>query len=345
MEGIILSRYSRRALLFGAVLLACIAFSSSKAFASHVHCGDTITTDTKLDSDLTSCLANGLVIGGDDITLDLNGHAILGVTTRCRQILSVGVNNSAGHEGVTVENGAIEGFAYGVYLVGATNNRLRNLALTDWSGYGFYLLGSDGNRIERNSLTRSCSGGMLLSASDDNRIERNLMQQVGAGISINSDRNLVTENSVFQSLDVGIGIGGSDNVVEKNAVDRAVIIVGGSNNLIQRNSASDNGFAGITVQSRSSDAVIERNVTKQNRGDGIRVENGATGTVLDRNESVDNLFDDGIDVDDPSTTIVGNRASGNVDLGIEAVPGVTDGGGNRAFGNGNPLQCLNVVCK
>ena len=34
----------------------------------------------------------------------------------------------------------------------------------------------------------------------------------------------------------------------------------------------------------------------------------------------------------------------NGDLGIEAVFGVTDGGGNKAFGNGNPLQCTNITC-
>src|SRR5207253_2284237 len=34
----------------------------------------------------------------------------------------------------------------------------------------------------------------------------------------------------------------------------------------------------------------------------------------------------------------------NVDFGIVAVLGVTDGGGNLANGNGNPLQCLNVFC-
>jgi hypothetical protein len=39
-----------------------------------------------------------------------------------------------------------------------------------------------------------------------------------------------------------------------------------------------------------------------------------------------------------------NIANQNQDLGIEAVPGVIDGGGNRAAGNGNPLQCTNVLC-
>ena len=31
-------------------------------------------------------------------------------------------------------------------------------------------------------------------------------------------------------------------------------------------------------------------------------------------------------------------------LGIKAVVGVSDLGGNWAFGNGDPLQCLNIVC-
>jgi hypothetical protein len=42
--------------------------------------------------------------------------------------------------------------------------------------------------------------------------------------------------------------------------------------------------------------------------------------------------------------LAGNRAFGNPDFGIEAVAGVIDGGGNRAWDDGNPLQCLNVDC-
>ncbi|MCA1684046.1 MAG: hypothetical protein LC708_02820, partial [Actinobacteria bacterium] len=71
---------------------------------------------------------------------------------------------------------------------------------------------------------------------------------------------------------------------------------------------------------------------------------GATTTTLQGNQSVQNT-DDGIDVDSPSTTLVGNVGAYNGDLGIEAVTGVVDGGGNRAFGNGNPAQCSpGVAC-
>jgi hypothetical protein len=50
-------------------------------------------------------------------------------------------------------------------------------------------------------------------------------------------------------------------------------------------------------------------------------------------------------VDSAATTLTRNTANRNHDLGIEAVPGVTDGGGNRARGNGNPLQCTNIDCR
>jgi hypothetical protein len=45
------------------------------------------------------------------------------------------------------------------------------------------------------------------------------------------------------------------------------------------------------------------------------------------------------------TTIRKNTANRNGDLGIEAYDGAIDGGDNKAHGNGNPLQCLNVVCR
>jgi hypothetical protein len=44
-------------------------------------------------------------------------------------------------------------------------------------------------------------------------------------------------------------------------------------------------------------------------------------------------------------TVEKNRADDNRDLGIEAEAGAVDGGGNKASGNGNPAQCVNVACK
>jgi hypothetical protein len=61
--------------------------------------------------------------------------------------------------------------------------------------------------------------------------------------------------------------------------------------------------------------------------------------------TADKNGDDGIDVENPEIRLKGNRANKNVDLGIEAVDGVDDAGGNTASGNGNPAQCSpSVVC-
>jgi hypothetical protein len=54
--------------------------------------------------------------------------------------------------------------------------------------------------------------------------------------------------------------------------------------------------------------------------------------------------DDGFDVRSRSTSLTSNRAVRNADLGIEAVLGVIDGAGNRASGNGDARQCVNVSC-
>ena len=75
--------FRRRERLSATVVLAAtvavvLAVTGGEASADHVSCGDTITADTTLDSDLIDCPNNGIVIGADDITLDLNGHRIDG---------------------------------------------------------------------------------------------------------------------------------------------------------------------------------------------------------------------------------------------------------------------------
>jgi hypothetical protein len=39
-----------------------------------------------------------------------------------------------------------------------------------------------------------------------------------------------------------------------------------------------------------------------------------------------------------------NRAHRNSALGMNAAPGTIDGGGNSARNNGDPRQCVGVVC-
>ena len=57
------------------------------------------------------------------------------------------------------------------------------------------------------------------------------------------------------------------------------------------------------------------------------------------------MGDDGFDIASRSAKLTRNRAWRNADLGIEAVRGVIDGGGNIARHNGDSRQCTNIVCR
>ena len=74
-----------------------------------VACGDRVTTDVRLAADLV-CPVRGIVLAADGIDVNLNGHAILGPSAG--RTLWPGVQVEA--EGVTVRNGRISGFLYGV---------------------------------------------------------------------------------------------------------------------------------------------------------------------------------------------------------------------------------------
>ena len=68
--------------LLAAALACWLAIGGAQASAAQVKCGDTITTDTTLHADLVNCPNNGIIIGADHITLNLNGHRIDGDGTQ-----------------------------------------------------------------------------------------------------------------------------------------------------------------------------------------------------------------------------------------------------------------------
>jgi parallel beta-helix repeat protein len=370
----------------------CLGLGAGPAFASHVNCGDTVTGDTTLDSDLVDCPGNGIMIGADDVTLDLNGHTIDGDgVLGCEEFYSCdfGVDNTAGHDGVTIENGSIGEFATAVSVVDASDNRVRRLLSSHNILGGMLLIAAPGARIEDNSisangLTTDQAGlivfdssavriernsvsdngdiGMFLVGLNDSRVERNAVSgNPEAGVIMDGTGNEISRNRAVHNGE-GISIGGDNNTITRNHVgdSRAGVEGGGlgihvavgNDNLVERNVVVGASRSGIQVSllpeeleggPPAVDTVVRRNHLRGN-GDGVLVQTTALGTVLDSNHALGSV-DDGIDVDSPATTLIGNHAVHNGDLGIEGVVGVIDGGRNKAHGNGNPLQCTNVACK
>ncbi|HEX6579250.1 MAG TPA: right-handed parallel beta-helix repeat-containing protein, partial [Actinomycetota bacterium] len=143
---------------------------------------------------------------------------------------------------------------------------------------------------------------------------------------IQSDHNHIRRNRVRDNPEDGIILQGDHNQIVGNRVVRNSITI----TLFTNNAhAVGNVVRGNTVRRAprggiSIDQVIERTMVKRNH--------------------VFRAGGSGILVGNPTTTLTRNEARYNHRLGIEAVEGVIDGGGNRASGNGDPRQCVNVVC-
>ncbi len=144
------------ALILGLAVSGVIALSGGQARASHVSCGDTITADTTLDSDLVDCPNHGIVIGADDITLDLNGHRIDGDGTPAAgcnprtEFCDVGVFND-GHDGVTVKRGSVREFAFGVLVLGGRGNRVIDVSSKKNTLFGL-VFGDSSHSVIRDSV-------------------------------------------------------------------------------------------------------------------------------------------------------------------------------------------------
>jgi parallel beta-helix repeat protein len=264
-------------------LLILLVLGAGPAAASHVSCGDTITADTTLDSDL-DCAGDGLRIGADDVTLDLGGHRIDAGGT--------GVDNGAGHDGVVVEDGAIRA-SLGVSLVGASGNLLRGLTVEE-GNVGVSLDDSDDNTLVHNDVRLYEFFGIVLGGSSRNRIERNSVSTpfpaiTGIGLGGSSNHNALVRNSV-----VGSGVG--------------VEISHSNGNRLARNSVSDSRSDGIFVTRRSRGSLVEGNVANRNGDDGIDVE--ARATTLTGNTANHN-GDLGIEAVAGVTDGGGNRAASN----------------------------------
>src|SRR3954447_2073955 len=363
--------------------------AAGPAAAGTLGCGDIITVDTRLDSDLIDCPDEGLVIGADDITLDLDGHTIDGdgispVTCPVEgQACDVGVDNSAGHSGVTVQGGSIQQFNAGVLVSGgAEGDRPRRVASSQTTSEAIDVGSTANTVIEGNTLTDPGFAAIVVfdssnavvsrntaSGSSEEALEiggtgttvrRNVVSDSAGGIGVFDDATGIRiEQNQLRNVGDGVIVGVAfDTVVRQNAIKAiggggrggfGVLLDGAVRTTVDQNLVHTTGtgpaiyVARLDAPTAPRDNRVTQNHATSDHADGILVDPDATGTLVSGNVAV-NSGDDGIDVDAPGTTLTGNVAAHNADLGIEAVPGVVDGGVNHAAGNGNPAQCTNISC-
>jgi parallel beta-helix repeat protein len=225
----------------------------------------------------------------------------------------------------------------GLIVFNSTDVRVESNSIFANGDIGMFLLGLDSARIEKNSVQGNPESGVVLDGTG-NELSRNRLADNGDNINLTGDNNTVTENLVVDATgcDDGCGFG--------------IFVEGGSGNLIADNNVARTARAGIRLDAFAPPVdgnVFRDNIVRDAGTDGIAVNEehvGDTGNTLIEGNITLRAADDGIDVESPTTTLTENIANGNGDLGIEADPGVIDGGGNHANANGNPAQCQGVVC-
>ena len=341
-----------------ATLAACAVSSVAlgQEPGTGIACGDTITADTTLDRDLTDCPDNGILIGADDITLDLNGHMIFGdgeLVRRCPrgQFCDVGVAND-GHAGVTIRGGSVRGFAVGVSVLGGRNDRFVKLDSSRNQFFGFVIAGSsrtvirdssghdnprpDGDglgvfgshdlRIVHNSFRRNGQLGMHIDGSTRNLIKGNLLARNGDfGILLEGGGNQLRANHSVRDGVAGIQVGpGRRNVIVGNRIDRSgegIALEKGRGNVVARNVIVGVRHDGIRLGMwdppvGNTRTVVRRNLVVDSGRDGYRVAERVRGAVLVGNVAR-RSGDDGFDIDSPSTRLIRNRALGSIDQAVE----------------------------
>jgi parallel beta-helix repeat protein len=368
----------RRWLLPVIVLSSCLTFTAmppnapyAQASNSRLRCGAVVTTDIKLESNLLDCQGYGLTVDSNNITINLDGHRIGSDAVPGSGQPDVGIL-IAGHSGVTVTGGSISGFDVGVLLDGASHNRLLHLRIHGTAGKGIILTGAPNNVIAHNTLSQDSDAGIgVFDGSNHNVISRNYLTKDGPqGIeNLFADSNTITRNRITRTGSGVILESSNDLHITHNRITHSVasacdgcgvaIQIYGNHNLVARNRLIDSPRYGIEVDDFQDPghSPARGNVLWDNRisvaGEGIAIGPEAGGVVLHtqiQHNVVSNADDDGIQLIGPSTglqtSILGeNIAVHNGDFGIETVPGTIDAGGNKAAGNGNALQCLNITCR
>jgi hypothetical protein len=321
-------RHTRIVATFSALVLTGVLVQVSPASAGHISCGQVITQSTTLDSDVGPCPSNGIVIGADNITLNLNGRRVFG---------TAGPGDRAGvyvfrRTGVTVRNGTVSNFDGGVVIEGGRNNTVTNVNARDNIGRG-------------TGAQRTLYGdGIAILSSVDNRVLNSRAVNNGpfAGIGVYSlvdadhprETTGPSTGNVLENNQISDNIRARDGSLNNPEAAGVRFEPGGSNNTARNNQMVRNGIDGIQIFSGGGGHVVERNLihgngffrTAARRGNGITLFRGNADNLI-RNNRITGNADSGIWVQGPAGAnpgSVGNEILDNYVVGNVALPSLVN---------------------
>jgi Tol biopolymer transport system component len=364
-RGDLLARSTRTFLLLAA-LLACASLAAP-AQAAHVQCGDTITQDTTLDSDLPDC-GEGLTIGADGVTLDLGGHTIEG-TSEAAAGIKAGLKGFVQVADLSLRNGTITGYRSGLsaeqvrrYSISEVNfldNRTgadchscegpSSIVDSEASG-GTYGLNLDGSvLVARTEVANNSSIGIQLDYASGT-IRNSLIRNNARGIYVAEAEMRIANNRILDNDGAGIEYDyWQDGEVIGNRIERngtGILDVGSSRISILRNIIRANQGDGARVKAL---VPISGNRFSWNGGSGLKIGNSGylsgippcrvSRNVAYRNErhGIEVRGGSGGDYGCDSIRLTGNHVHHNGSDGLLVAESIADVllRGNRAEHNGD----------
>lgn len=173
---------------------------SQEPLAISPSCGQVITQNVVLTSNLNCADSDGLIVGASDIVIDLNGHTISGPDVNSQEKTSskVGVmipnmNN------VVVQDGTIQGFQAGVLMTGSQNVELKSIVSKN-NQIGAFSTGASIVNAHLSILMNN-EIGFAGHSTQQPTLENNILYQNAlAGITlVNTDNGVITLNSITES--------------------------------------------------------------------------------------------------------------------------------------------------
>src|SRR5215831_5713419 len=131
-----MKRRNALAVLVALVLVIAVApEANGKGGTPITSCAQTVTTSAFLTGDLTCGSTSGVVVGADGITIDLKGFKLEGDGSANHY----GIEDN-GFDAVTIKNGVVGNFNYGVYAVnGADGISVADLIASGDFNDGIYI--------------------------------------------------------------------------------------------------------------------------------------------------------------------------------------------------------------
>lgn len=214
--------------------------AQAQPVATNAACGQVVSGLVNLTANL-DCSGDGLIIGGDNTVVNMNGYSITGPGPDSSKVGIMVPNN----DNVVINGpGSISNFQAGVLVTGANGMKMSSLIL-DSNQIGVFMTGSENTDIQQN-IVKENSLGVATHSSSGAKLTSNLMSgNLLAGITfVNTQQSEVSMNNIDGSQNGAfLDAQSSANSVVANNVLENVVDVNNANGLppnINNNQFTDN---------------------------------------------------------------------------------------------------------